>query len=57
MKFKYVGHGDTPPEEINFMGKVKFKLNGPAVEVSDEFVIGKLTGNMCFQEVKQNKKA
>jgi len=53
MKFKYVGSGPTPPEKTNFMGKVKFKLKGKAVDVTDPMVIEKLKGSKCFKIVKE----
>lgn len=48
MKFTYVGDGDNAPQSITFMGKVKFELNGKAVEVKDELIARKLAGNRCF---------
>jgi len=59
MKFKYIGDGNYPPEKCNFVGKIKFVLNGPFVEVPEDLmtavrggkpVYQKLLGNQCFIE-------
>ncbi len=48
MKFKYVGHGDTPPAKIKFMGEVDFIINGDYVEVEDKEIVNKLMDHRCF---------
>lgn len=49
MKFKYLGDAD----EVTLWG-LTFPI-GKAVEVADEFVIGKLEGNSHFEVVKARK--
>jgi len=49
MKYQYIGYGDTPPESIKFMGLVRFRLNGPYVDVLDQKVLDKLKTHRCFK--------
>lgn len=56
MKFQYVGYGDDPPQEIVFMGELKFELDGDYVEVFDKFLIRKLKGNPSFKEVRAKRR-
>jgi len=49
MLFEYVGNGENSPESIKFMGKVKFKLKGKPVDVTDPAIIAKLQGNKSFK--------
>lgn len=48
MKFQYIGMGDSPPQNIVFMGRVSFVLNGEPVEVTDKELVAKLKYNPCF---------
>ncbi len=48
LKFTFIGDGDDP-ESIVMYGYT-FNLGGPAVEVEDENVIRKLSGNRNFAQ-------
>jgi len=51
MKYKYIGYGEDPPEEIIFFG-FKFLLNGDSVEVGD---LERIKGHRCFELQGQEK--